>query len=181
VSRGQHAADDHSFQRSAGGAMVRGVALIVAAVLVGILLLRSTDHTPAVTASTTSNHHAAATTTTTAGRSSGTTSTTTSSRQHDPAQVAVLVANGSGVKGAASRVGQTLAAANYQIKTPTNTKAAASGSVVYYTPGFDADAKAIARLLTPQPAVQAMPATLPVPDLAKANILVVVAADLAGH
>ena len=37
----RHAADDSSFARSAGGAAGRGIVLVVIAVLVGIVLLRS--------------------------------------------------------------------------------------------------------------------------------------------
>ncbi len=43
MSRGSHAANDGSFGRSASGAMVRGVALIVVAVALGIILLLATD------------------------------------------------------------------------------------------------------------------------------------------
>ena len=179
MSRGQHAAGDHSFQRSAGGAMIRGLGLILVAVVLGVVLLRSTDHTPSFTAEKTPVKATSPTTAPPAGGS--TTTTVASTKAHDPSQVAILVANGSGVTGAAGKIAQTLAASNFVLKPSTNTKTAASASVVYYTAGYEADAKAIARLLTPQPGVQAMPATLPVADLAKANVLVVVAADLAGH
>lgn len=163
--------------------MVRGIVLIVGAVILGVLLLRSTDRTPAYVKT---NAAAPATTTTTAKKTGSsttvaTTATTAAARAHDPSQVAILVANGSGVKGAAAKVAQTLAASNYVLKPSTNTTSPASSSVVYFAPGFDPDANAIARLLTPQPAVKPLPATLPVADLAKANILVVVAADLAGR
>jgi len=176
VSRGQHAAGDHSFQRSAGGALFRGLALIVVAVLLGVVLLRSTDHTTPFTATATGDEK---TTTTTAPDQKGT-STTEAPKAHDPSQVSILVANGSGTTGAASRIAGSLAASNYVLKTSTNTKTPASASVVYYAAGYEADARAIAKLLTPQPGVEAMPAALPVADLAGAQILVIVAADLAG-
>jgi len=41
MSAGRHAAGDASFARSAGGAMTRGIVLIVVAVLIGILLIRT--------------------------------------------------------------------------------------------------------------------------------------------
>jgi len=164
--------------------MVRGIALILVAVVLGVVLLHTTDRTASftkTTAATKTTTTVAHTTTTAAGALTTTSTTTAASKGHNPAQVAILVANGSGVKGAAARIAQTLAASNYVLKPSTNTKTPASSSVVYYAAGYDNDAKAIARLLTPQPAVQALPATLPVADLAKANVLVVVAADLAGH
>jgi hypothetical protein len=181
MSRGQHAAGDGSFGRSAGGAMARGIALIVAAVVLGIVLLNATDRTPSFTESAGSK----ATATTVAGSTESTTASTpdtTKSKAHDPSAVSILVANGSGVKGAAAKIATTLAGSNYVLKTSVNTKTAASSSVVYYAPGYDADARAIASLLTPAPAVQPMPDPLPVADLASANILVVIAADIAaGH
>ena len=154
--------------------MLRGLALILIAVVLGVVLLRSTDHTPTFTAVTAGDE----TTTTTAA---GSTSTTTAgAKAHDPSEVSVLVANGSGKEGAAARIAGQLAASNFVLKPATNTTTPASASVVYYAAGYEADAQAVARLLTPQPAVQAMPATLPVADLAGAQVLVIVAADLAG-
>jgi hypothetical protein len=162
--------------------MFRGIALILVAVVLGVVLLRSTDHTPSFTASSTGDK-VAATPTTEAPASSGTSTSTTAAAAaaHDPSKVTILVANGSTVKGAAGKVAQSLATSNFVLKPSTNTKTPSSSSVVYFAAGYEADAKAVARLLTPQPAVQAMPATLPVADLAGANVLVIVAADLAGH
>ena len=91
----------------------------------------------------------------------------------------ILVANGSGKAGAAAKIAQKLAAENFVLKPSGNTKTPASASAVYYAAGYQADAESVASLLSPKPAVQAMPATLPVADLAGAHILVVVAADLA--
>lgn len=174
--RGRHAADDGSFTRSAGTAFARGIALIVAVVVLGVVLLNSTDKSPEFTAKSDDGGPADVTTTTV-----GTDSTTTTApaKPRDPAQVPILVANGSGVKGAAGRIAETLKASNYVLKESTNTQTAAEASVVFYAPGYEADAKAVAALLTPPPSTAAMPSTLPVKDLAGAKLLVVVAADLA--
>jgi hypothetical protein len=161
--------------------MARGIALIVAAVVLGIVLLNATDRTPSFVETNGSK----ATQTTVAGSTETTSASTPStarSKAHDPSAVAILVANGSGVKGAAAKIATTLAGSNYVLKTSVNTKTPASSSIVYYSPGYDADARAIASLLTPAPSVQPMPSPLPVADLTGANILVVVAADIAaGH
>ena len=162
--------------------MARGIALIVLAVVLGIVLLNATDRTPSFTESTGSK--ATVTTVTPSGGSTSSSSTpaTTKSKAHDPSAVSILVANGSGVKGAAAKIATTLAGSNYVLKTSVNTKTPAASSIVYYTPGYDADARAIASLLTPAPSVQPMPDPLPVADLTGANVLVVVAADIAaGH
>lgn len=157
--------------------MARGVALIAVAIAVGVVLLNATDRTPTFTGSA---RKSSATTAAPSNRS--TTSSppaATKSKPRNPASVSILVANGSGVKGAAGRVATTLAGSNYVLKPSVNTKTPASSSVVYYAPGYDADARAIASLLTPAPAVQPMPDPLPVADLAGANVLVVIAADIA--
>jgi hypothetical protein len=160
--------------------MVRGLALILVAVVLGVVLLRSTDRTPAFVASTDKGDVGTTATTDPSDDASSTTATTAAAKAHDPSQVTILVANGSGKAGAAARIAQTLAASNFVLKPSTNTKTMADASIVYYAAGYEADAKAIAQMLTPQPAAQAMPATLPVADLAGAHILVIVAADLAG-
>ena len=183
MRRGQHAADDGSFGKSAGGAMARGVALIVAAVLLGVILLRATDGDEVFTAA------ADGTEEDTGNGSDGTTDTslevpddtsTTLPPPRDPSQVTVLVANGAGIGGLASRIAETLNGANYVTIEPTNTRAPAESSVVFFTPGFESEANAIAALLgNPQPPVEALPETLPVESMGTANVLVVAAADLA--
>jgi hypothetical protein len=182
VSRGQHAADDGSFQRSAGGAMVRGIALIVAAVVLGVVLLRATDSPAPTSISATSTDTASTTPSSVANDGSTTvpsTPTTTKAAAHTASDVQVLVANGSGVAGAAGRVATKLGSKNYVIKPSVNTATTASASAVYYQPGYQADAEAIAALLTPKPGVQPMPDPAPVKDLTGAHVLVVVAANLA--
>lgn len=182
MRRGQHAADDGSFGKSAGGAMARGVALIVAAVVLGVVLLRATDG---------SELDAAAIDDTENDSGSGSvdeetdssvdlpTTDTTLAPPRDPAEVTVLVANGAGIGGLAGRIAETLNGANYVTAEPTNTRAPANESVIFYTPGYQADAAAIAALLSPVPRVEALPDPPPVESVGTANILLVAAADLA--
>lgn len=185
MGKGQHAAADGSFPRSAGGAMLRGIGLIVVAVILGLVLLNATDSPePFRAASTEDETPATPETGDDEGGGGTTTSTTAAAAQaHDPSEVAILVANGTGgqVRGAAGRVAETLKAGNYILKTSTNTSSAADASIVYFQPGYEADAEAVAGLLTPAPGVQPMPDPIPVADLAGANVLVVVAADLAAQ
>ena len=161
------------------GGLLRGIALIVVAIVLGVVLLNATDDEPVGIAAGDDDNG-----TELGGEPGGgddeTTPTTAAAVARDPAQVTILVANGSGVRGAAGRVADTLKGSNYVTVEPTNTKTPAEASVVYFTPGYEADATAIANLLTPVPGVSALPAELPIDDLAAANILVVVAADLAG-
>jgi hypothetical protein len=163
--------------------MARGIALIVAAIVLGVVLLRATDSpAPVPVKSSTNTTVSTPGTVATGNQATGTTTPTTAgagAKAHNPTEVAVLVANGSRVKGAAAGLATKLKAANYLVKPSVNTKAAASASVVYYDPGYQADAQAIANTLNPKPAVQPMPDVLPVADRAGAQILVVIAADLA--
>jgi hypothetical protein len=180
MRRGQHAADDGSFGKSAGGAMARGVALIVAAVLLGVVLLRATDGDQLAVSSdggTEAVDDGEATPDTNLDVPA--TSDTTVPPAHNPAEVTVLVANGAGIGGLASKIAETLNGANYITAEPTNTRAPADESMVYFTPGYEADAVAIAALLSPQPQVASLPEPPPVESLAGAHVLVVAAADLA--
>ena len=156
--------------------MARGIGLIVVAVVLGLVLLRATDSPEPFEPKVTS----------TAERPEGTpgdededATTTTVAQARNPAEVSILVANGSGVTGAGGRITETLGGSNYVLKDPTNTTSPAETSAVYFVEGYEADAKAVAQLLTPVPAALPMPDPVPVKDLAGANILVVVAADLA--
>lgn len=179
MKRGQHAADDGSFGRSAGGAMARGIALIAIAVLLGVFLLNATDSPePFASVETDDDSELDDTTDSTPVEVPDTTDTTAQAARN-PAEVTTLVANGAGIDGLASRISDTLKAANYIVAEPGNTRAPAEESAVYYTPGYEADAQAIANLLNPVPKVEALPDPSPVEDMKGANVVVVAAADLA--
>lgn len=182
--QGQHAAGDGSFPRSAGGAMARGIGLIVVAVILGVVLLRATDSPEPfreeATAGASTDDGGDGEAIIEGGDEGEGETTTTTAAPRNPAEVAILVANGSGVSGAAGRVAETLKGSNYVLKDSTNTTSPAESSFVYFTAGYEAEARAIAALLAPAvPTVQAIPDPAPVRDLAGANVLVVVAADLA--
>ena len=181
MRRGQHAADDGSFGKSAGGAMARGVALIVAAVILGVVLLRATDGTDldAAAGDDIADDRADDAVDDTDSSVDLPTTDTTLAPPRDPAEVTVLVANGAGIGGLAGRIAETLNGANYVTAEPTNTRAPANESVIFFTPGYEADANAIAALLSPVPRVESLPDPPPVESVGTANVLVVAAADLA--
>jgi hypothetical protein len=172
------------FGRSAGGAMGRGLALIVVAVVIGVLLLRATDGSePFQHAGGTEDDGGTGGTGTTTPEGGGQTTGTTAppaAQPRDPSQVTVLVANGSGVRGAAQRVSDSLKAANYVTATPINAPGTVDKSTVYFVAGYEAEARALAQRLQPTPAVAAMPNPAPV-DLAGAHVLLVLAADVAAN
>ncbi|MGI9624804.1 MAG: LytR C-terminal domain-containing protein [Acidimicrobiales bacterium] len=98
---------------------------------------------------------------------------------HPPAEVRVLVANGTSVAGAAGRVSDILEARNYGVLTPTNTTEPLDATVVYYVPGYELDARQIAQIIeAPPESVAPMPDTPPVDDLNEAHVLVGLGPDL---
>ena len=157
--------------------MARGVALIAAAVLLGVVLLNATDDSEPF-ASVDTNDASTPTTATTSDTEPDTTATSAAAA-HNPAEVTVLVANGAGIDGLASKIADKLKAANFVTAEPTNTKAPADESAVYFTPGYQADAEAVAALLSPPPKVSPLPEPPPVDDMKGGAVLVVAAADLA--
>jgi hypothetical protein len=179
---GRYAADDGSFARSAGGAGARGLVLLALALLIGIVLLNATDADPPGTSvsarggsDTTSGNGSKSDasgekTTTTAA------APTTTLPARAPKDVKVIVANASSVKGAAANAKKMLDPPGYNNLAPTNAAAVAETSV-FFVPGYDRDAAAIATLLgLPATTVKAMPAPAPF-DTKGANVAVLIGAD----
>ena len=109
--------------------------------------------------------------------------TTDGAQVKPPAEVRVLVANDTTVGGLAGTVANQLTAEGYATLTPTNSTTqgadAAAPSVVYFAEGYRPDAVAVATLLNlAETSVAQLPETPPVADLGRANLLVVVGADL---
>jgi hypothetical protein len=177
---GRHTSGDGSLARSGGGAAVRGAVLIAVAVILGLVLLSKgiedgnlislgTDNG----GSTSGTGDGATTTTATAGE----TTTTTLAPPRPPNEVKVLVLNGAaGKTGVAARATQQLQAVNYNVLSPDNAPDAPV-STVYFTPGYQSDAQAIAGALGITTPVAPMPAPPPVPDIRGANVVVVLGAD----
>ncbi len=185
MTAGRHATRDGSFGRSAAGPMLRGAVLIALAFAVGFAILAAFDPpaTRVVTSGDGGDEVTApgdATTTTTAPPAEDPPSDTPAQPQaHDPAAVTVLVANGSGVAGVAGKVtDQIVAPAGFKTSAATNANANVATSTLYYEAGYEADAAAVAALLSPAPVTAALAEPYPVPALAGANLVLVVGADL---
>jgi LytR cell envelope-related transcriptional attenuator len=161
---------------------LRGVALVVVAVLIGILLLKAGDDSSSAddNVQATGPDDQTSQTTTQPGGSTGSSETTVTVPQtHPPNEVKVLVLNGSGVQGAAGKVANTLKAENY-VATADNAGTAVNATTVYFQPGYEGDAKAIADLLkNPAPATAAMPNPPPSTKVGDNKVVVVLAADVA--
>ena len=156
---------------------MRGALLIIVAVLLGAGLLANgfrDDHVAS-----------GAKTTPTTVRGTGTTlpggTGSTVPQAHDPAQVKVLILNGSGKGGVAKTAADSLKAANYTTLDPSNAKGGtATASIVYFAPGYDIDAGTVAAKLGLQAgAAQPLPTPAPtaVGDAQGANIVVIIGTD----
>ena len=179
---GRYAAADGSFARSAGGAGVRGLALLAVALLIGVVLLNATDaDPPGATLSAEGDGDSASGDPGAGGNGEAAASTTTAAPTttvpaRAPKDVKVIVANGSEVKGAASGGRTVLAQVQYNVLAPANAPAAGESSV-FFTPGYDRDAAGIAAALE-LPATTVKPIPTPAPfDTKGANVAVVLGAD----
>ena len=161
-----------------GTSPVRGVVLVAVAVVLGFFVLRAIDDTggaPGVTD----------TETTSTGEEGQAGETPDATEPEAPAprpvgEVTVLVANASGVSGAAGTQRDLLAGAGYLTVEPTNAPENLDATQVLAVAGYEADAAALAsQIAAPPESVQPMPEPPPV-DPAGAQIVVLLGTDLAG-
>lgn len=97
-----------------------------------------------------------------------------------PAEVKVLVLNGSGQVGVAAKGTEALKAQSYTTAAPKNTDAGAQASAIYYEPGFVGEAGALANVLGAglEDLVAPLDATSPpIEDMQEANVIVVIGDD----
>ena len=168
----------------------RAVILLGLFVLATVLLLGqihpSTTSATGSTATTATTVAGAGSTTTVAGAGSTTTTaphtttTTTTAPKVKPSNVPVLVANASGKPGAAAAITSQLQVAGWNVQAPINATANVSTSAVYYVAGQKPAATEVAASLhLPASAVLPYTTAAPVSTIGTAEILVVVAPDLA--
>jgi LytR cell envelope-related transcriptional attenuator len=164
----------------------RGAALVVVAVVIGLFLLREGLDTSEAITTNSSDQGADSSDSSDSSdgtdEGDGTTSTTVAARP--PGEVPTIVLNDSGLAGAAGTYSDILAAAGYQLTNPDGANADAEGdaaaTVVYFAPGFEAEAAAVAAAIgAPDTVVPtALPTTPPGP-IAGASVVVVLGTDLA--
>ena len=125
---------------------------------------------------------------TTTGTSAGTSVTTTTAPTHPttttttvpPSHVPVLVANASGITGAATAISAQLQTAGWDVLPPVNASTQVTKSNVYYVAGQQKAADAVATSLKlPASAVVPYTTSAPVSSIGTAEVLVVVGPDLA--
>jgi cytoskeletal protein RodZ len=187
--------DRHSTNfKAASSASSKMLIIVAVAVIVGILLVwvvnNKKDNNSSKTAkSTASTVLTTVPTTDSVSKSSSTTSTTTAvPNTQKPADVSVLVLNGSNFAGVAGNTSTEIGKVGYKMLTPGDDKSQDVGTFVYYKSGFDADAKKIAQNILPSILktlkitqdieVKQFPSSTPsewsVDELLNANIVVIV-------
>lgn len=169
----------------------RGIAVLIAAVVVGFLLLLNAGTSdsstnaagdPPATTIDTSGLDDPETTTTVPG-DDGTTTTETGTTEPDrqPGDVVVAVLNGGGPAGTAGATSSTITDSGYQAGTVGNITpgvAELDTTKVYYAEGYQAEATAVAGLLgKSDDAVEALPSPPPGSGLEAANVVVVLGRD----
>jgi hypothetical protein len=145
---------------------------------VAITVLVLSEIHPAATktaAGSTASTTAITTTTTTRPTHPTTTITTT-----PPNKVPVVVANASGVTGAAAKISTQLATGGWDLLAPVNATKDVTTSSVYYVAGFQPEAAIIATSLhLPASAVAPYTTAVPISSVGTAEVVVVVGPDLA--
>lgn len=164
-----------------GAALPVGRTLVVLAlfVVVTVVLLGQVHPTTTVVPAagapaTTAPPGSPSTTSTPAGNGTATTT--------PPGKVPVLVANGSGVTGAAGLISTRLQTAGWEVLPPVNASSNVGTSTVYYVSGHQASADGVAASLgLTSSAVRPYASSVPVSAIGTAVVVVVAGPDLAAH
>lgn len=168
-----------SYSRSSSGLNAgRAAFLLAVAVVLGIILLNATDDEPSTSVASTTD------TTVPSEQATSTLPTTTivTLPPRAPADVKVIAANGTDVKGVAKKATDALKAAGYNVLSPTDASAKAPASAVYYAAEYTREANAVATGLgIPPTSVQPIPTPPPVADPRGANVVVVIGPELAAQ
>ena len=160
--------------RPGGFPTLRALALLAVFVVVAVIALgkvHGTAATPSAAAPTTASSP------TTVPHTHSTTTTTTT---HPPSSVPVLVANATGVSGAAGDVSNELQAVGWSMLPAVNASARVPTSHVYYVAGRQQAATSVAAALhLPSNAVMPYTTAAPITSIGSAEVVVVVGSDLA--
>ncbi|HMS25125.1 MAG TPA: LytR C-terminal domain-containing protein [Acidimicrobiia bacterium] len=179
-------------QSFAASASTRALGLVAIAILVGFLLIVIVDSNGTTSTKTqaSSEPTASSATDTTAENTAASTTSTTKpvANTAKPADVSVLVLNGSSIAGVAGTVTTEIKNLSYKTLVAGNDTSKDKGTIIYYKSGFENDAKQLATnvvpgLLTKLKISQTVktlqfPASAPTAwdqkDLVTANVVVVV-------
>jgi len=169
-----------------GDATWKGLAIIVGAFVIGLLVFASFDGSPRTLATTRTPDQPKGSTSTTLKPGASIPTTTTSIPLKDNKDVKVLVANATSTSGATKKIIDALKPACYAVQTgvdalPKVKSEQRDKSIVYSTPGFEREADLIAKnLKLPAAQTGALPPESPIPTKGQPtfNVLILVATDL---
>jgi hypothetical protein len=159
----------------------RGAALVVVAVLIGLFLLRNgLDTSDTVESPGDTSSDSGDTTDGTVATDQGDDGTETTEPLRTPAQVPLIVLNGTNTSGAAGKWSTALAAAGYQLTDANGADATAdvAATQVLYNPGFEREAAVVASAIGATGGTAPMGTTEP-GTIAGAQVVVVIGPDLA--
>jgi hypothetical protein len=149
----------------------RGVIVVIIAFVLGLVVLAKGFDDNTVSAG-----GGGSATTTTVPATTTTAPAQTTTTEVNKASFTVLVANGSGISGAAGRKTEELKGQGFTMAPAGNAKAQVATTAVYYIAGYEGPGAAVAQVLQVQP--QAMPNPPPT-DLGQAQVLVLLGKDIA--
>jgi len=156
----------------------KAIALVVVAVVLGIILLQVGSRSPQISATGTTTPTTTASGSTTTTKPVATTTTTTVPHS----SVSVLVANGTTTPNAAGDFTKELQGQGWNMQPAADTTTPVSASAVYYAPGQQAAAATIAAGLGLKPtAVQPLTTSVPVSGTTGSDVVVVIGPDLAAN
>lgn len=148
----------------------RGILLIAAAVVLGLILL-SQGFDDGAASSRASNDGGDATV---APDSTETVPASTIPDALPPEQVPVVVSNAAGISGLAGQVTEQLAALGYIMSEPETAPALSDFTAVYFVPNFQAEARAVATALGYPPDQVVQPSPEPAPAGSGTEVVIVV-------
>ncbi|MFN8015936.1 MAG: LytR C-terminal domain-containing protein [Acidimicrobiia bacterium] len=142
--------DQNSQSSFSSPTSTRALGLVAVAVLIGLLLVVIIDSdNSSKKSSKAQSSQSTSTTTTSKSTSTSTTTTTLVTGAKKPAEVSVLVLNGSNIAGVASTISQGISKLGYKTLTAGNDTSKDAGTIVYYKAGFEKDAKQLATNVVP--------------------------------
>lgn len=161
----------------------RGAALVVVAVLLGLVLLRNGIDTSEVVTSTrddSGEEEQADGGTDEGATDEGEDTTSSTVAVRPPAEVSVIVLNGTSIAGTAGKYSDAISSAGYQMLEPGNATSQTPTTLVFYVEGFEAEAVAVATAAGVPATVSPAPLTDPPPgEIGAANVVVVIGTDIA--
>lgn len=169
----------------AGNAGARGALLLAVAVILGIVLLQQFD-TPTVpsgqvSATSVPDDGDETTTTRRVGLTTVPQVPTTAAQVRPKAEVKVLVANGSGVRGLGAQTTTSLRGAGYtNAATPTDASTSVERTGIQFVEGYEVEARELAGVLSLPATVVTRLASPPVAaaDIADAKLIVILGTDV---